>query len=144
MKKYFLFCLMNIAILNANQELIDKQEEVIALQQKIEARKQMVLQAWQDYENFYNKIITKIVSEIGENNEEQYKEELDDLMEELWLLFKKGELENINIKHLSEAQSKKLIYLFFKVGILNSSLEDLEANWLKKAQELIKLKNTFI
>lgn len=142
MKKYFLFCLMNIAIINANQELIDKQEEVIALQQKIEQRKQMVLQAWQDYEEFYNKIITKIVSEIGEKNEEEYKEELDDLMEELWLLFKKGEFENICIKNLDAAQSKNLIYLFFKVGILNSSLEDLEINWLKKAQELIKLKNS--
>lgn len=59
-------------------------------------------------------------------------------MEELWLSSKKGQYKDVCIKHLDEAQSKYLIYLFFKVGILNSCLKDLEIEWLKKSQKLMQ------
>lgn len=125
-----------------SDELISKYEELSALGKKITEQKKVVFDAGEEYEFLRDKLIKRILSATGKDQNkkliDQYANDLECSLQSLWdnFITEKQSIfkcrlitELAEIKYLSDFDKHLLIYHFIRTGYELKMLKMLLAKW---------------
>lgn len=139
---------------NFSDELIRKYEKLSALGKKITEQKKVVFDASEEYEFLRDKLIKRILSATGKDQNkklvDQYANDFECSLQSLWnnFIIEKQSIfkcrlitELVEIKYLSDFDKQLLIYQFIRMGYELELLKMLLAQWDKCIQEIHDLNN---